>query len=331
LIRLLPRVVVCYVLGIGLCAAQARDVSGRVINRKTNEPIAYANIGIPGTPYGTISDPDGSFLLRLPSDHEQDSIIFSALGFARIKFVATFFSGPGKVVAMDEVATRLKEVIVTNKPPEFFEMGNNRFNGGVLETDTAYAGGATSLLISPTSDDAKRGFSYPAYVEKAKLRILKNNLGEMKFRVRLNDVAQDGTPGKDFLEESIVVTSGMRKGWLEFDLSTTGIVVDKPFFVTFEQILDRQDRAFIATGFHEFMIKHPDKIRYDTVVVDGKKEVSQKLGAIGLDLPGTFICISSKVKVSDRSTSYQRDTSFSEWKKVNGIISAVVSLRPLKE
>lgn len=309
--------------------AMGQQIAGKVLNRKTNEPIAYVNIGIVGTPYGTISDPDGSFQLTVPASHESDSIIFSALGFTRVRFTFASFGAQPKTVLLDEVSTQLREIIISKNPPRRFELGNDAFNGGVLETDTAYAGAATALLINPGLNATKKGFSFPAYVDKAKLRIMKNNLAVMKFRVRLNEVSPNGTPGRDLLQESIVVASEARRGWLEFDLASTAVVVDKPFFVTFEQILDRTDRASIASGFHAFMIEHPDKLRTDTVVVNGQKEVRQMIGAIGLDLPGTFVSISRKEKVSDRSVSYQRDTSFSEWKKVNGIITAVVIVRPI--
>lgn len=64
---------------------------------------------------------------------------------------------------------------------------------------------------------------------------------------------KNGEPGIDLLEESIVVESSMRNGWLEFDLSPFQHVVYKPFYITFEQILEREDRIKIAEGYRDFI------------------------------------------------------------------------------
>jgi hypothetical protein len=101
-------------------------------------------------------------------------------------------------------------------------------------------------------------------------------LKSIRFRVRINDVdAKTGTPGNDILQSSVIVESMIRKGWIEFDLSAFNLVVSRPFFVTFEQLTTTEDRAAITNGYQKFMREHPDRVKYDTVVFEGKKEVRE--------------------------------------------------------
>jgi hypothetical protein len=298
-------------------------VIGKVLNSDTNEPIPYANIGIPGSSVGSISDHDGSFNIPIPSRHLQDSLTFSAVGYGGKKVAISYFSNGNDIeVFLDEKLTMLNEVLIegSKEKRRIYEVGNRSFNGGVLEPDTIYAGRAIALLINSRKHD----FQFPLYLENANLRILRNNLPSFKFRVRLNAVdSTTGEPGVDLLEKSLVVESRMRNGWLEFDLSSFQHLIYKPFFVTFEQILERKDRVKIAEGYRDFIHKHPERLKIDTVVFEGKKEARQILRG-GIDLPGTFVAISSTK--SNEFTSYQRETSLAAWKKVRGIVTAYVTL-----
>ncbi len=58
-----------------------QTVKGKVINQATNEPVSYTNIGLEDTFYGTASDGDGNFELKVPSEMVSKNIFFSAVGF----------------------------------------------------------------------------------------------------------------------------------------------------------------------------------------------------------------------------------------------------------
>lgn len=296
-------------------------VQGKVLNKENGKPIEYANIGIVNSSVGSISNLDGSFSIPVPLKHENDSLTFSSVGFATQKIPVKYFSSP-QTIFLKEKAIPLTQVVITEKKEKLkrYDVGNSTFKGGVLETDTTYAGGATALLIDLKSE---KDAQFPLYIESAQLRILRNNLASCKFRVRLNEVDSSGAPGNDLLEKSVVAESDMRNGWMEFDLTPFQMIMTKPFFVTFEQILDVHDRTKIADGYREYMQEHPEKLRIDTVMFDGKKEVIKTLRG-GIDLPGTFIAINGSK--ADEFTCYSRETSFGAWTKVRGIVTATVTL-----
>lgn len=268
-------------------------IQGRVLNKETREPISYANIGIASSNVGTLSNLDGSFSIPIPNKFSKDTLVFSALGFAKRAIPIQFIRQQEKLtVFLFEKTTILNSIVISEKrqPNKTFELGNSSFKGGVIVTDTTYAGRAISLLIENKQPYFQKDLKFPVYLDKARLRIFKNNLESIKFRVRINDVdSLTGKPDNDLLSKSIIVESTIRKGWLEFDLSHLDFQVSKPFFLTFEQILDLKDRTLIADGYKNFISEYPEKVKFDTVEIDGKKEVRKIIKGSGLDLPGTFI------------------------------------------
>lgn len=170
------------------CCFGQSIVNGKLLNRDTKEPIPYVNIGIPGSGIGSISNQDGSFSIVIPLRHTQDSLTFSAIGYGSKKVAIGDFSvSNDTIVFLNEKVTLLKEVLIegSREKRKIYEIGNRSFNGGVLEPDTIYAGRSIALLIDKTKQE---NLQFPLYIEKASLRILRNNLPSFKFRVRLNAV-----------------------------------------------------------------------------------------------------------------------------------------------
>jgi len=66
-----------------------RTIEGKVINEITNEAVSYTNISIEDTFFGTASDEDGYFELKIPEEMMTKQINFSAVGFKRKSFSVT--------------------------------------------------------------------------------------------------------------------------------------------------------------------------------------------------------------------------------------------------
>lgn len=313
-----------FLLFISNASFTQQEIQGKIMDRNTQEPIPYANIGLEGSNVGTISNIDGSFSILVPEKYRKDTLNFSALGYSTKRIPLLLISSKKKLtIDLSEKTTWLETLIVETKREKnrIFEVGNKSFRGGVLETDTLYAGGSTALLIDPRLSSVE----LPVYLQKASLRIFKNNLDTLKFRIRLHAVdSVTGQPSDDLLQESRVAISTLRKGWLTFDLSQISYQITKPFFITFEQLLDVHDRKAIADGYRQFITKYPERLVIDTVEFEGKKVVRKRFIKGGLDLPGTFISIApNKAK---EFSCYVRETSFGEWTKVQGIVTATATL-----
>ncbi|RYY54400.1 MAG: hypothetical protein EOO09_14510 [Chitinophagaceae bacterium] len=313
-----------------ICGIGQSRISGQVRSRQGNEPVGFANIGLKQAGTGTISETDGSFSLPLLTVISNDTLLVSAMGYTTRRIPLKGISDFHHIsIILDGKVTTLKPVIVSTSRvrPKTLVLGNTQVRGGVYEPDTVYSGWSFALLMDTTGLQSGKKLKLPAYITQARLRIFRNNMQRCRYRVRI--LAADpltGIPGQDLLHESIVVESSARKGWIDFDLTGSDLVLNAPFFVCFEQLLDRSDRVAISDGYRDFMAKYPDRIEVDTVMVNGLPEVSSRLGRGGIDLPGTFIAMSGTPSVRARFRAYTRQSSFAPWEKSNGIPTATVTL-----
>ena len=305
-----------------------KTIVGKILSKTTKEPIPYANIGIVNSNVGTISNFDGTFSIFIPQKLSKDTLTFSSLGFYKdVRAVNPLEAKKDYTIYLNEKATLLQSVVITakRKKERLINLGNSTSYGGNYEPDTTYAGRAVALLID--NKNFPKGSSFPVLVRKATLYIFRNNFESFKFRIRLNKYdSLSGKPGEDIIDKSIIIESTLRSGWLDFDLSTLNYKATGPFFVTFEQLIDKDGRAAIAYGFRDIIHWHPDYLQIDTVHFEGKKEVTQKLIKGGLDLPGTFIGTSNSNSALAKYSCFVRQTSLGKWTKVPMVIAAMVSV-----
>lgn len=304
-----------------------KTIVGKVLNKTTHEPIPYANIGILNSNVGTLSNKDGSFSILIPERLSHDTLIFTSLGYCKKK-LSVYSHKPTQDLSiyLDELAIMLKPIVIIAKRSKgkLFELGNSRFFTGTYEPDTTYAGRAVALLIDNRS--FKKGLTFPILVKKASLFIYKNNFETFKFRIRINKYdSLTGKPGEDLIDKNIIVESSVKGGWLDFDLANLYFKATSPFFVTFEQLIDRDDRATVALGFRDITRLHPNWIQRDTLVFNGKKHVIQKFTKEGLEIPGTFIGVTNSKSDLNKYSCFIRQTSLAEWVKVPIVIAATIS------
>lgn len=106
-----------FVVGF-LFVAQAQDdgkltVRGTILDEKTGEPVAFANLGLLGTMAGVASDMDGKFELSVPYKYATYKIRISAIGYASTELkVYEVKDKPDLVVRMRPVSYAIGEADV---------------------------------------------------------------------------------------------------------------------------------------------------------------------------------------------------------------------------
>lgn len=56
-------------------------VSGVVKDQKSKKKLEYVNVSVQGTNIGTVTNVDGEFILKIPAEFKQSSLVFSHLGY----------------------------------------------------------------------------------------------------------------------------------------------------------------------------------------------------------------------------------------------------------
>lgn len=301
-----------------------QSISGRIIDKATKIPLSYVNIGILGSPIGTISNEDGTFSISIPSTYYQDSIIFSMLGYERRVIPASQIIAQENItIQLDEKATKLKTVTVkgNSKREKAFQLGNRYNQGGLIYCDSIAAGSAMALLIENKYPAFHKDLEFPVYAREARLFISRNTLDSFKVRIRfLSKDPETGLPANDLFDESIILTSSTRHGWIDFDLKPYRLLVhDTSFFMAFEWIMDDRDRLSLLKQYYDYRMSNPHLVNSDTTIIEGEKVGVRNYYQFQA---GTSFGVSAIPFSLQNYTCYYRLNSFGKWMRAPGVLTA---------
>lgn len=92
-------------------------LSGRVADGRSGKPLAYTTIALYGTPLGTISNQQGEFSFKLPTDLPDPLLVFSFMGYKR-KLVPVSYPLEGElVIELEKETIPLQEVVIRYTDP----------------------------------------------------------------------------------------------------------------------------------------------------------------------------------------------------------------------
>lgn len=87
-----------------------KTVTGKLVNKKDQQPIVGASITVKGTENGTNSKADGSFSINVPA--ESSVLVISSVGFAGMEMSVAGRTALGEI-SLDGTSSNLNEVVVT--------------------------------------------------------------------------------------------------------------------------------------------------------------------------------------------------------------------------
>ncbi len=311
-------------------------VSGKVIDSETGQGVPFVNIGFFAKNRGTLSDPDGSFELSVPTTLIRDSIIFSAIGYKREKIPVASIKGRIATIKLKPESTVLNAVTIVGKKTRTARLGWMGGRDGVLPFDTIQGGGAVALLV----ESPGRAW----YADKLQFRLMYNSKDTLKFRFHI--YAYDSirkAPGEELLSKEIILKDNKRFGWVRCDLSSYDIQVgEKKFFIGFEWIDDRLSREKMLKGLRawerwkmEQYHNHNQKVEQIVTRESGSEVIHYKYHGNMMNWPGfkdlppfTGLMVETgKKKETESLQTFERKTSFGEWKEIPSTLNAVITVK----
>ena len=211
--------------------SQSKVYEGVLKDINSKEALAYVNIGVLNKNSGTVSDVNGQFQLVLDEKYDNEILKISIIGYKSIIYnVADFKKAitENKDFFLEKEVAELKEIIISNKKMQTRNFGN------VLEKKTVSAGFVNNVLGNEIGMIIKIK-KKPTFIKAFHAIVDYNHYKEFKFRLNFYDL-KDGLPNNSILQESIIVTSTIKKGKLSVDLDEYDIVVQDDFFVAIELI-----------------------------------------------------------------------------------------------
>lgn len=94
------------------------EITGKVADFMTFEPIESASVYIDKTTVGTITNVDGKFSLRVPQGNLSDTLIISSIGFKSYKMAIEEFENGSDIYLEEDVAPLDEVVLVVDSRPK---------------------------------------------------------------------------------------------------------------------------------------------------------------------------------------------------------------------
>jgi CarboxypepD_reg-like domain len=93
---------------------QITTLQGKIVDETTQKGIPYANIGIPKYSIGTTSNELGDFIIKIASEHTQDTLVFSSIGYTSFKTTVSQMMNveSNKKITLKPNDIKLKEVVI---------------------------------------------------------------------------------------------------------------------------------------------------------------------------------------------------------------------------
>lgn len=221
-------------LFVGLTAFSQTTIKGQLLDSVTRQPVEFANIGLIGKGYGTVSNERGEYEFVIPDSLTNEKIRISIIGYAN-KTLDVAKLRDRNVVLLEQIATNLGEISITAKKTRFKVLGN--------ETQTkAISAGFTSNNLGAELAVKLRIKQPQTQIRKVVCNINKNTLNKNPvFRLNIYKQDAEGYPGENILKENIIIEPKEMTGLIQVDLTPYNIVVDDDTFISLEWIKDLGD------------------------------------------------------------------------------------------
>jgi hypothetical protein len=208
---------------------QEMGLRGTVIDKETNKPLMFSIVEIKALKIGTYSDSIGNFTITYKSIN--DTVEFYSLGYKSKKYqIADFNKLTNKAIKLEPNYINLKEVVVVPHKYKTIKLGTTTKKPWRLQVANIF-GGQYGIYIKNT-------FKETGYVKNVSFYITKVGYPNTPFRIRIYSKDQlKECPGKDLLNENVIVSNPNGEGWFTVDISKYSV----PFpadgiFVTMEWI-----------------------------------------------------------------------------------------------
>ena len=101
-------------MGWGAFQGRAQNLllQNKVVDARGGQGVAYVNIGIPGKNVGTVSDANGYFSLAIASNHLNDTLLFSCIGYEAVRVPVVLLRELNMAVVLTPKVAELKPVQV---------------------------------------------------------------------------------------------------------------------------------------------------------------------------------------------------------------------------
>lgn len=221
-----------FVLFLLVFCSKAEEISGIVYDKHGNKPIGFVSIGIINSPFGTYSNENGQFKLKLDKFNKSDTLRFSCIGYNSISInVAEFFDkySIGDTVFLSEKITQLNEIVVLGNRIETKTLGNKNASRQVL---IGFLGDKESGIIVKNEENI--------LLREVAFKLAMTEFDQPDsavFRFNIYSL-KNGLPDRNLLKKPIYfrIYNGQFDETVSFNIRAENIKLEDKFAATFELV-----------------------------------------------------------------------------------------------
>lgn len=216
---------------------------GKVLNKKTNLPLAYVSVGVLNKPQGTVADTLGQFAFLITKDNLSDSLQFSLVGYNSLQLaVKDFISNANKSIELTVNVTKLSDVIVTSSGVRNNTEIIGRQESGKLTQISIHNKTSVNETVGSEMGMVYKTSKQSAILKDFNFYISANNFDHIKFRINIYSL-KNGLPDSFIYNKQIFTTvDNFKTGWKKVDLEKYNIHVANEFVVTVQWIESKMDK-----------------------------------------------------------------------------------------
>lgn len=209
--------------------AQTNHISGIIKDKNTNEALPYVNLGIRNEEVGTVSRGNGAFKLQLNIDrHQNDSIIFSHIGFKTLIIPIKNLSNNDNTILLEQEIDQLNEVTLKKaKTPKQKKIGITSTGLGLIHMN--YYSSKEKEVDDRLSRERgmKLNIKKNCQINSLNFHVSSNFFKSVKFRVNFYKIEND-LPTEILVNKNIIfeITKG-QTGWISVDLKPYDIYLEE--------------------------------------------------------------------------------------------------------
>lgn len=219
----------CFLLMLPITTFEQTLIKGKIINSITKLPIPYVTVGLVKENIGSNATVDGFFLITSNKKIENDSLIFSCVGYKTLKLPIHFNSENISIVELIENISELTEVIVSSKKNFSVVTLNDFSNCG---NSFVGSSGYQTQLAQHFQLENKNSLLVGVKICRASIALIAPEKTIFRLRIYSMDTLSKA-PSKDLCNQIIEVIT--RRKTINLNLEKYKIYIpDKDFFVAIE-------------------------------------------------------------------------------------------------
>jgi len=204
-------------------------ITGKVIDSSDDKPLIYVNIGVIGSPIGSITDENGNFKIDVTGKPSNAIIRFSMIAYKPSTFTIEELSKKDNTIKLIPDTIHLNEVVV-RPSGKIKEVGSINVN-----SEDVYGWWSSNHGKGCEMGPKISLGTTPVKLLKLHFNLFKQTFDTTILRLHIRSIAQK-RPSEELLSSNILIAVPKGAGLVDFDLSKYNIVLKGDVAVSLEWV-----------------------------------------------------------------------------------------------